>query len=439
MNGRTRIARRFQAVRASSLVQSVLALVSGSIVAQTVFLISAPILTRLYGFADFGGLAIYNAWVMLLALLGGLRYEQAIIIAQGEEAKRRVVALAFSLACVSSAIYMIGAVVVRYGLAGMAGLREVLGVLMLIPVGVLAANLGSILNQLTVRDGLFRDLAMLAGMQAILGVAIQVGLGLAEIGNGMVIGALVASVAYAAALAFALKAERTFVGLRRNLEIRTLRRTAIEFANFPRYALGADTLALVTLSFTPVLIAYFFNPAVAGVFALAIRVVRLPLLVISTAIAGVLRKEGVDLLKQSGDLHGLYRKVVASLFAVGVVPCVVVLLYGPEIFAVVFGDQWSEAGRVVRILGPGILVEFVAFPLATFFLITNSQKLAFWLQVSGTLLLFAAVGFGSRVLGDFPQTCALISAAMVAVNLTSIGLAWRVTKSRRGPDGSIVN
>lgn len=438
MNDRppTHIARRLLAVRASSLVQSVLALMSGSIVAQAVFLVSAPILTRLYGFEDFGGLAIYNAWVTLLALLGGLRYEQAIIVAQGEETKRRVVALAFSLTCASGAIYMVGAVLIRYWLAGADGLREVLGVLMLIPVGVLAANLGSILNQLTIRDGLFRALAMLAGMQAILSVALQVGLGLADVGNGMVIGVLVASVAYAAALAFALKPTRTVAGLRHNLAIRTLLRTAIEFANFPRYALGADVLALVTLSFTPVLVAYFFNPALAGVFALAIRVVRLPLLVISTAIAGVLRKEGIDRLKQSGDLHPLYRKVVAGLFAVGILPCAAALLYGPYVFAVVFGDEWSEAGRVVQILSPGILVEFVAFPLATFFLITDSQKLAFRLQVAGTLLLFIAVGFGSTVLRDFSQTCVLISAVMVVVNLISIGLAWRVTKSRRGTGGS---
>jgi O-antigen/teichoic acid export membrane protein len=436
MNDRplTTIARRLHAVRASSLVQNVLALVSGSIVAQLVFLLTAPVLTRLYGFADFGGLAIYNAWVMLLALLGGLRYEHAIIIAQSEETKHRAVALAFSLAFASSAIYLVCAVLIRYGFTDAGGLREVLGVLMLIPVGVLAANLGSILNQLTVRDGLFRTLAICAGMQAILGVAIQVGLGLAGVGNGLVIGALVASVAYAAALAFALRPARIFVGLRQNMEIRTLRKTAIEFANFPRYALGADTLALVTLSFTPVLVAYFFNPAVAGIFALAIRVVRLPLLVISTAIAGVLRKEGVDRLKQSGDLYPLYRKVVTGLFAVGVLPCAAALLFGPEIFAVVFGDQWSEAGRVVRVLSPGILVEFVAFPLATFFLITDSQKLAFRLQVAGTLLLFIAVGFGSQVLDDFLKTCVLISAAMVVVNLTSIGLAWRITRARRGPD-----
>ena len=113
----TRLVRRLQAVRASSLVRSVLALMSGSILAQVVFLVSAPLLTRLYGFADFGGLAIYNAWVTLLALLGGLRYEQAIIVAQAEEAKRRVVALAFSLTCASSAVYMIGAVLVYFGFA----------------------------------------------------------------------------------------------------------------------------------------------------------------------------------------------------------------------------------------------------------------------------------------------------------------------------------
>lgn len=404
---------------------------TGSIFAQVVFLLSSPVLTRVFGFADFGGLANYNAWVSILALLGSLRYDHAIIVAKDDESARRVILLAAALTFASSGIYAVIGAVIQSRPAEQGYLRDILGIVLLIPVGVLVANLSSILVQLSVRAGLFQSLAIIAGVQAIVGVAIQITLGMLGVDSGLIIGTLVGSVVYGVILAGLLWRDGALAGLRADLAVGNLRRTAREFSNFPRYALGADALGLVTLSFTPVLISALFNPALAGVFAFSIRVVRLPMLVISTAIAGVLRKEGIDQLRRTGSVYSLYKSVVTGLLAVGLVPCIVMLLYGPEIFGVVFGAEWSEAGRVVQILSPGILLEFMAFPLTTLYLITDRQRITLKLQLLGTSLLFGAIVFGSVALEDFMATCFLISGVMVIVNLASIALAGHVSRTHR--------
>ena len=322
----TSFRQRLNAARGNSLIRSSLALMTGSIFAQVVFLLSSPVLTRVFGFADFGGLANYNAWVSILALLGCLRYEHAIIVARDDESTRRIILLAAALTLASSGIYAVVAAAIHSRPAEQGYLRDILGIVLLIPVGVLAANLSSILVQLSVRAGLFRRLAIIAGVQAVVGVTIQITLGMLGVDNGLIIGALVGSVLYGVILAGLLWRDGAFAGLRAVLTAGNLRRTAWEFSNFPRYALGADALGLVTLSFTPVLISALFNPALAGVFAFSIRVVRLPMLVISTAIAGVLRKEGIDQLRRTGSVYSLYRSIVTGLLAVGLVPCIVMLL-----------------------------------------------------------------------------------------------------------------
>jgi O-antigen/teichoic acid export membrane protein len=408
---------------------------TGSIFAQLVFLLSSPVLTRVFGFADFGGLANYNAWVSILALLGCLRYEHAIIVARDDESTRRIILLAAALTLASSGIYAILAAAIHSNPTERGYLRDVVGIVLLVPAGVIVANLSSILVQLNVRAGLFQRLAIIAGVQAIVGVTIQVTLGLQGIDNGLIIGALFGSTVYAAILAGLLWRDGAFAGLRTVLTASNLQKTAWEFASFPRYALGADALGLVTLSFTPVLISAFFGPALAGVFAFSIRVVRLPMLVISTAIAGVLRKEGVDQLRRTGSVYSLYKSIVTGLLAVGLMPCIVMLIFGPEIFGVVFGAEWSEAGRVVQILSPGILLEFVAFPLTTLYLITDRQRITLKLQLLGTSLLFGVIVFGSVALDDFMATCFLISGVMVIVNLGSIALAGYVSRTHREPAG----
>lgn len=428
---------RMNEARETSLIRGSLPLMAGSAFAQVVVVLASPVLTRLFGFADFGALANYNAWVSILALFGCFRYEHAIIVARDDESTKRIILLAGSLALASSAIYAVFAGLVHSRPPEEGYLRDILGIVMLIPVGVLSANLSSILVQMSVQGGLFRRLAIIAVVQATVGVTIQITLGMLGVANGLIIGVLVGSALYGIILAGLLWRDGAFIGLHAVLTATNLRSTAREFSNFPRFALGADALSLVTLSFTPVLISAVFNPALAGVFALSIRVVRLPMLVISTAIAGVLRKEGIDQLRRTGSVYPLYRVIVTGLFALGLVPCIVMLLFGPEIFGLVFGSEWSEAGRVVQILSPGILLEFVAFPMTTLYLITDRQRITLKLQLLGTSLLFGAILFGSLALEDFIAACFLISGVMVIVNSASIALAGHVAWTHSEPAGQV--
>lgn len=432
----TVIRRYVMRVGRSSLARSSLALMSGSVASQLIFLLSAPILTRIFGFTEFGVLANYNAWVAFLALLGSLRYEHAIIVAKDDDGTKRAIALAGALTFLSSLLFGCIAVIIHFRQLDQGYLQHILGIVLLIPVGAFVANVSSILIQLSVREGLFRSLGILAGVQALFTVGVQIGLGVLGIENAIIIGSLVGSVLYAALLGKVLWSAAVFTGFRAAQALRRLRETAREFANFPKYAFGADALGLLILSFTPVLISAAFNPALAGVYAFGVRVIRLPLLVVSTAIAGVLRKEGMDYLNRTGNVHALYKNIVVVLLAVGIWPCGVALLFGPEIFAFVFGEQWSEAGRVIQILSPGILLEFVAFPLSTFYLITDNQRIALKLQLSSAVLLGSAIVFGSVILKNFMMTCFLISAVMVVVNLASVALAGRVSKAQRVPAGT---
>src|SRR5207302_3912399 len=105
--------------------------------------------------------------------------------------------------------------------------------------------------------------------------------------------------------------------------------------NFPRYMLGADAIAIVVQQFVPVFVLALFNPAVAGLYSFSIRIVRVPMLVVSTAVGGALRKEAIDHVHANESLSGLFSVTVRTLAAVSLIPFVLVLLFGKQIFAVV--------------------------------------------------------------------------------------------------------
>jgi O-antigen/teichoic acid export membrane protein len=158
------------------------------------------------------------------------------------------------------------------------------------------------------------------------------------------------------------------------------------------------------------------------------------MIVISTAVAGALRKEAIDRVHGGRSLRRLFALTTRTMALLSFVPFVVALLFAQPIFAFVFGRQWRDAGHVVQILSPGILLEFIALPLGVFFLVTDTQRYTLAIQVAGVALLVAALAMGKWYFDDFISTCYLVSGVMVCLNLVSIALARRVTgESRAAP------
>lgn len=423
------IARRI--LGSSALFRNSITLISGTVATQAIVFAFSPILSRVFVSADFGYLANYNAWVAVLVLLSNFRYELAIIVAKGRERTNRVMVLTGLLSLTSVALYASIAVAIWYFYSGGGYLASLRPIVLLIPLGVLVNSFSSLFIQYNVKAGHFRLLATVAAVQVVATVVPQIALGLMRVPNGLILGNIVGFVFSGIVFARAFFRGHSFDELRREITPRRLRATAAAHVNFPRFMLGADAIGVGVQQFVPVFVLALFSPAIAGLYAFSVRVVRVPMIVISTAVAGALRKEAVDHVHGGKRLLGLFVGTVRSLSLMSLVPFVVLLLFGRELFGFVFGHQWIEAGHIVQILSPGILVEFVAFPLSAFFLVTNTQRYSFVVQIVGFVLMVAALWYGKHLVHDFVTTCYLLSGVMVVVNLMTIAFAAKVSGVRR--------
>ena len=399
---------------------------SGTIVSQAILFLSSPLLSRTFRVAEFGELANYTAWVTILGLLSSLRYEHAIIVSRDDEAINRVLALTLSLCAVSIAVYALLALLIFADPTPHGYLAAIHSFVLFIPVGVLAICIASPLSQLCVKTGHFKRLGVVSAVQVLTTVTSQLVLGRTRVANGLIIGWIAGNAVAGLYLCWTALDRKRVAGLVDGFRLRTLRATAREHRHFPRYTLPADSISTVSQQFIPVLILALFTPTLAGLYAFSVRVSRVPLLVIATAAGNALRKEGVDALHSERGLKIAFSVTTRGLFAIALVPFITVLAFGPRLFSTVFGHQWADAGHVVQILSPGILVEFVAFPLTVFFLITNSQYFSLLIQLAGFSLLALSFVVGRYLFGDFLVTCMLVSATMVVVNVGVILLARRV-------------
>lgn len=406
----------------NAVVRNSLTLMSGGLASQLVVFLLSPALSRVFEPAAFADLANFGAWTAVLALVGNLRYEHAVLVTADEDETDGVMALSLTLTLVSTAITGAAALaLVRLGAEG-GYLFDLRRIALLVPIGVLTSSVFSLLVQRQIRVGRFGSVTTATALQVISTVVLQIVLGLVGAAHSLILGAIAGYVLASVLIARAYLAEHPLAGITSRIRRSSFASLARRHVNFPCYALPADVVGLLSQRFVPVLVLAWFGATTAGLYAFAVRAVRLPLLAVAGPVVGALRKEAADRAREGQGLLRLFSKTTSTLTLLGIAPFAALAILGEEAFAFVFGAQWSEAGRMVEILTPGMMAEFISVPTSVFFLVTGTQHRA---------LVGQAVGFGGmvgvlvayRAGGDFLIACHLLAGVMVATGALTMALA----------------
>jgi O-antigen/teichoic acid export membrane protein len=137
-----------------------------------------------------------------------------------------------------------------------------------------------------------------------------------------------------------------------------------------------------------------------------------PTLVIGQAIDQVFSGESSAAIRNpQGTLRRMMRKTVRRLVLLGAAPAIILGLFGPWIFGVVFGTGWTEAGVYAQLLALPYLLQFAVNPVSGVLLYLERQgQMLAW---SGVRLVLTAGG---------PVTCALVGLPITtAIAALSIG------------------
>jgi O-antigen/teichoic acid export membrane protein len=381
-------------------------------VAQTVGILATPVLTRLYSPADFAVLAIFVAALGIVLPIASLGLERAIPIAAEEEVSA-LLALGLAFAGITASAVAIAA----WALPGFSSASLALRLHSLGPyflVGILLGGIHNLLVHAAIRQKLYGALSTTQMYQGLAKTTTQVVLGYPGLTpTGLLVGHVIGESGSTWTLYRRLRKSN---GLPKN--IRSMDACRDTFQRFRRFATVGGPSALVNaigLHAVPIFVVGVFGIVPGGVFALAQRMIALPLTLVSAAIAKVYRGEVASRVRaESPTLGAFVRKTVRLLALAGVPPLLAVALAGPWVFGVVFGGEWSDAGIYVRILAPMYLAKFIANPLAEVLVALERQKILL-LWNSSRLILSATPFVVAQILGlDVTLALILYSAGMTA-------------------------
>jgi O-antigen/teichoic acid export membrane protein len=386
--------------------------VSSTVLSQLIVLAASPLLTRLYTPENFGILGVFSALLSILGIVVCLRYELAIPLSEDDAGVVNLLAL--SLVVTSLVSSLVGLILWLWGdvICLWLNAEALRPLLWLLPVALLAMGCYRALTHWAIRRQAFGRIARTRLSQSLGQVATQTGLGYMVPGPlGLLVGQAIGQSAGMASLAVAVY--RSEGRLLRAIKPRAMAQAAARFGNLPTLATGAALLNGSARLFPTLLIAALYGAEVAGWFALAQRILSTPIF-LSTAVSQVYLSEASRLARiDSSGINALFMATTWRLLSFGALSLGVVIIAGPQLFALVFGSAWTEAGRFAQVLAFMSLGLLVVNPIAQTLTVLHRQdiRLAWDAFCFGMLLL---VFFAAQQLTWSP----LLTIAVLSVGMT---------------------
>ncbi len=368
----------------------VLKLVSGTAFAQTLAVLVSPILTRLYAPEAFGVLALFVSIASILGMVSCLRYEMAIPLPEsdGDAASLLVVCLCFvavTTGVTAGIIIWRGHDIVHWlNAPGLYSMRWWM------PLYVFLMGVSLAFSYWNTRMKQFGRISRSHIANSLSAHAIKLGAGFA----GWVTGTtLIAATLVGQMIAVLLLGSRIWriegALIRSHGRRASVWEQIRRYRKFPLADIWGALLNNASWHIPSVLFAIYFSPAIVGLYALAFRLLQMPMLLIGTSLGQVFYQRAAQTRVRGEPMALLTEEVFRRLVVLGLFPTLILAVAGPDLFAVVFGDRWRDAGVYTQILSVWIFWWFISSPISLIFMVLERQ---------GLILIFHVAIFATRLL-----------------------------------------
>jgi O-antigen/teichoic acid export membrane protein len=373
-----------------AFIRNTFVVMSGTAIAQLIGFAFAPILSRLYGPADFGAFGTYLSITMVIVAGATLNYADTVMLPKEDEEAAPLFLMATLATIIISLVTALCCVFISERALNFIGLREFHRFLWFVPVSVFLLGLGQVFGSWCTRLKAFKVSSQSQVIRSGVNCAAQVAGGAAHFGGAGLIGAAVlADASIAAFLGRATLAQSGRVILA-SARWPLIRAKAREFREFALYGTPQNVMNALSQGLPVMALAHFYGVAIAGYYAFGMRLLQVPMNFFLTSIRQVLFQKLSHIRANGGDLYFPFLKSTGGLFAISFLPGCLGFILAPALFAWIFGERWREAGEFGRWLILWLIPAFCNVPSTLSLRIVRLQR-DFFLYDAALLTARAAV------------------------------------------------
>lgn len=362
--------------RSSEFAKNTAILTLGTIVAQGITVAAMPILSRLYTPSDFGLLAVFMAASGIVGTVITLRFDAGILLPKDEHEAKTLVLLSGILALLFG--IAIGFIIwlIPYSI------KSKMGILVLNDWFLLATFCGITTALMSVgstwynRQQDYVKMTQLRVTQSTVCAVLGISLGLWGIHSGLMLAQIVAG------FIMAVIVLTGFCSLQINWQNHNFWKIAKKHSTSPKYLLPTSLLDVFTLQIPIFLITAWFSNEAAGQFSMAWKILALPASLIGTAVGQVFLQRFSTTWPDVEQAKRLLFRTWKTLAAIGILPTIIVALFGDILFGWILGEAWQGAGSMATIIAPMLFAILISSPTSGIYLVLKLQKISLYFGIS---------------------------------------------------------
>lgn len=203
--------------------------------------------------------------------------------------------------------------------------------------------------------------------------------------------------------------------------------TAKKHLNYPRFTLPSAALNIFSNQMPMIILSHLGGPQAVGWYSISARMLGLPSSLIATSIGDVFRQSATLDYFQKGSCRPLFLKMFRSLLFMAIIPFMVIVIFGPSIFSIFFGEQWRQAGVIAQVLAILYFAKFAVSPLSTVALIANKQWVGLVIDIILLMTLSLMFCISLKYNLSYMVTLGMFSVSYSLLYLLTFTVNYRLT------------
>jgi lipopolysaccharide exporter len=363
-------------------------LFSGNVIGQLIAIISIPIITRLYTVDAYGVYAVFLALVVIMSATSSLGLHLAILIPKNASEAKSVFRLAISIHILFCLFVTSVLVLFNQSISNILGLSSVGNMIFTIPLLVFLQGLYLILTYYCVREKKFGRVGLSRVIEATVDRGSAIGATFIWPASAflLVVSRALSNAVSTIYLLHALISNRSS----REKEAVHYRLLLTKYRGYIVYNAPSILLINATVQLPTVIIGAMYATNLAGLYALAYRLVSVPV----TAMGGALSQLYTQRIAKASANQSMQSVendtgiLFVGLFSVLLIPFCLLVVIGEDLFSFFLGPDWEDAGVYAQYLSLFVMTNLLVQTFGGLFDVLNRQRIR---------LIFHSFSFMARI------------------------------------------
>lgn len=376
--------------------RNVAALLSGKVLEAIVGFGSMPIIARIFTPEVYGVAASIIATTTMLMPLATLSYERGIILTKSSDEEIALTRIVFfSSLCLS--ILLLFFLWINKSVSLFTIKPELNAWLWVVSIYVILRAILLSLEQMMIKRDEFNWLATTGVVNVTVTALIKLIWGVLH-GSFVVIFVIAYTVGLLAKICMCtLKIKDLKKKMKTHLGPKVLASVAKDFSEFPKFQMIGSLFRAAANNLPVILFVSIYSPAVAGVYAMTLRLSRRPLEMFLNSYRTVFLKQSADLQDDITSLRALFLKHTITIAIVGGILFLVLFWLSPKLIPWLLGSKWMDVGGYLQIIMPWLFSLLLSLPSVSVFVVIRKQKIWAQITIITSVLQILAIGGGKYV------------------------------------------